>query len=55
MNNRLQEIFEARKKEGRAALIIFAAAGFPNMEQSEKDVELAIAHGADVIELGAPF
>ncbi len=53
--NRLQKIFETRKNEGRAALIIFAAGGFPDMKQSEKDVELAIMHGADIIELGVPF
>lgn len=53
--NRLKNLFEALRRKERAALIVFVEAGFPNLEQSEKDVELAVANGADVIEIGVPF
>ncbi len=53
--NRLPDIFRRCRAEGRAALIIFAEAGYPDLRQSEQDIDDAIDNGADIIELGIPF
>ena len=53
--NRIESIFQQCRAENRAALIIFAEAGYPNLAQSEQDINTAIEHGADIIELGIPF
>ncbi len=53
--DRIAAIFSRCRAEGRAALVIFAEAGYPDMARSEADIEAAIDHGADIIELGVPF
>lgn len=53
--NRITSIFQNCRSEKRAALIIFAEAGYPNLAQSEQDIDIAIENGADIIELGIPF
>ena len=53
--DRLSSIFAQCRAENRAAFIIFAEAGYPNLAQSEKDIDTAIENGADIIELGIPF
>ena len=53
--NRITSIFQNCRREKRAALIIFAEAGYPDLAQSEKDIDTAIENGADIIELGIPF
>jgi tryptophan synthase alpha chain len=51
----IQKAFETAKEEGRAALVIYTTAGFPEPESGlEALVALADA-GADVLELGVPF
>ena len=47
--------FNARRSEGRAALVPYITAGYPSKDSTvEALVSLAEA-GADVIELGIPF
>ena len=53
--DRIAAIFSRCRAEGRAALVIFAEAGYPDMARSEADIEAAIDHGGDIIELGVPF
>ncbi|MBP5300318.1 MAG: tryptophan synthase subunit alpha [Victivallales bacterium] len=53
--NRITAIFQQCRAANRAALVIFAEAGYPTLEQSEKDIDTAIENGADIIELGIPF
>ena len=48
--DRISEIFKSKKP-----LILFATAGFPTIAESEAALELAIAAGADILELGVPF
>ena len=53
--NRIESIFSRCHAENHAALIIFAEAGYPDLKQSEQDIDTAIENGADIIELGIPF
>lgn len=53
--NRIATIFQQCRAENRAALVIFAEAGYPDLAQSEQHIDNAIANGADLIELGIPF
>lgn len=51
----LEQAFAACRSEGRAALVIYTTAGFPEPEQG-LDALVALADaGADVLELGVPF
>ena len=51
----LRGVFAARRAEGRAALVVYATAGYPRPEAGlEVLVALADA-GTDVLELGVPF
>ena len=43
------------KKGGKASFIPFVVAGSPSLELCEQAIEVLIAEGADVIELGVPF
>lgn len=52
---RLTHAFERAKAEGRAALVCYAMAGDPSLEQSARLVAALDDAGADVIELGVPF
>lgn len=52
---RIEGAFAAARSEGRAALMPYFTAGFPD-EATSEEVLLAIARaGADLIELGVPF
>jgi tryptophan synthase alpha chain len=42
-------------RAGRAALIPYVTAGFPDMQTSHAVVEAFVAAGADIVELGVPF
>jgi len=53
--DKIKRIFATCQEEDRAALIIFCSCGFPDMESSERAIEIAIEGGADIIELGVPF
>ena len=41
--------------EGRAALIIYLPAGYPDMQGSQDCIEAAVEGGADLIEVGFPY
>jgi tryptophan synthase alpha chain len=47
--------FEAARSEGRAALMPYMMAGFPDRESSFAIAEAYVDAGADLIELGVPF
>jgi tryptophan synthase alpha chain len=47
--------FEIARSEGRAALMPYMMAGFPDLASSEAVADAYVAGGADVVELGAPF
>ncbi|MFA6723907.1 MAG: tryptophan synthase subunit alpha [Lentisphaeria bacterium] len=53
--NKIDQVFQRCRAEGRAALIIFCSCGFPDMARSEAAIARAIESGADIIELGLPF
>jgi len=47
--------FERARSEGRAALMPYLMAGFPDLETSRAVAQAYVDSGADIIELGAPF
>jgi len=51
---RIATAFEAAREEGRAALMPYMMAGFPN-HQASLAIAAAYADGADLVELGVPF
>ncbi len=51
----ITETFQARKAEGRAVLVPFITAGFPEPSSTVPMLEAAADAGADVLELGIPF
>jgi tryptophan synthase alpha chain len=52
---RLQGAIRAANDDGRAALIIYLPAGYPDMDISRACLEAAAEAGADVLEVGFPF
>ena len=55
MTDRIARMFERTRAEGRPAVIVFAPAGWPELDASVEIVEAAVAGGADAFELGMPF
>ncbi|MFP5309278.1 MAG: tryptophan synthase subunit alpha [Actinomycetes bacterium] len=47
--------FATARDEGRAALVVYLPAGFPDMPTSRACLEAAAEAGADVLEVGFPF
>lgn len=52
---KVEQAIRAANDEGRAALIIYLPAGYPDMETSQECLEAAVEGGADVIEVGFPY
>jgi tryptophan synthase alpha chain len=52
---RIEAAFRAAKGEGRAALMPYMMAGFPDRETSLRVAESYADSGADLVELGVPF
>jgi tryptophan synthase alpha chain len=52
---RIEAAFRAAKDEGRAALMPYMMAGYPDLEASRAVAESYADNGADLIELGVPF
>jgi tryptophan synthase alpha chain len=52
---RIQQLFDRRKSEGKAALIAYLTAGDPTPEATPGLVAALERGGADLIELGVPF
>ena len=55
MTTRIDTLFAALKRDGRAALVTFITAGDPDPETSLALLRELPAAGADVVELGMPF
>jgi len=53
--SRIEGVFKQAKKEGRAALIPYLTAGYPDLNSCLELVKTLAASGADIIELGIPF
>ncbi len=53
--NRLSGYFTKLHENKRKALIGYLTAGDPDLEQSEKDLRMALTHGVDILEIGVPF
>ncbi len=53
--DRIAEAFASCREAGRAALIIYLPAGFPDMATSEACLRAAAVAGADILEVGFPF
>ena len=52
---RVGAAIRAANDEGRAALVIYLVAGYPDMATSRACMEAAVEAGADVLEVGFPF
>jgi tryptophan synthase alpha chain len=53
--DRIRRAFDAAAREGRAALIPYAVAGYPDAATSEEIAVAAIDAGADLLEVGLPY
>jgi len=51
----ISRTFEARRSEGRAALVTYVTAGYPALDSTVALLEALASAGADVLELGIPF
>jgi tryptophan synthase alpha chain len=52
---RIADAFAATRSEGRAALMPYLMAGFPDRETSAAVADAYVDAGADLVELGVPF
>jgi tryptophan synthase alpha chain len=52
---RIQAAFDAAAAEGRAALVVYLTACYPDPDTSRACFEAAVEAGADVLEVGLPF
>jgi tryptophan synthase alpha chain len=48
-------VFEAARAEGRAALVGYLPAGFPDVDGSVEAMRTMVENGCDVIEVGMPY
>jgi len=55
MNNRIDDVFAACRREKRKALILYLCAGDPSLDATAKLIPALAEAGADLIELGIPF
>jgi tryptophan synthase alpha chain len=54
-NDRVREMFERTRAEGRPALIPFVPGGWPERDATVEIVQAAVDAGADAFEIGMPF
>ena len=47
--------FAAAREEGRAALVGYLPAGFPDVDGAVEAIGVMVEHGCDVIEIGLPY
>lgn len=52
---RVADAIRGANDEGRAALVIYLPAGFPDLDTSRACMQAAVAAGADVLEVGFPY
>ena len=55
MSGSTRPVFEAARAEGRAALVGYLPAGFPDVEGSVDAMRVMVENGCDVIEVGLPY
>lgn len=53
--SRVAQAVRAANAAGRAALVIYLPAGYPDMDTSQACLEAAAAAGADLLEVGFPY
>lgn len=53
--NRIDDTFHTLRTRGQAALVPFFIAGDPDMDTTRELLRVAVASGADVLEIGVPF
>jgi tryptophan synthase alpha chain len=53
--SRVSDAIRKANADGRAALIVYLPAGFPDMDASQACLEAAAAAGADLLEVGFPY
>lgn len=51
----IQDAFATARSQGRAALVVYLTAGYPDRTTSKACFEAAVDAGADVLEVGLPF
>ncbi|GAA1182590.1 tryptophan synthase subunit alpha [Ornithinimicrobium humiphilum] len=51
----LEQVFARCREEGRAALVAYLPAGYPDLETSVAAVRAVAEAGADVVEVGVPY
>ncbi|MEY4169381.1 MAG: hypothetical protein RLZ94_454, partial [Actinomycetota bacterium] len=51
----LADTFARARAEGRAALIGYLPAGFPNRDDSVRLMRAMVAAGVDIVEVGLPY
>lgn len=51
----LDTVFESCRAEGRAALITYLTAGFPDNDNSRAAATAVVEAGADIVEVGVPY
>lgn len=54
-DTRLTRMFADAKREGRAVIMPFVTAGWPELDDTERLIPALIEGGADLIEIGIPF
>jgi tryptophan synthase alpha chain len=52
---RVEDAFAAARAQGRAALVVYLTAGYPDVATSKACFEAAVDAGADLLEVGLPF
>ena len=55
MSGSVRTAFDAAKAEGRAALVGYLPAGFPDVPGSAEAMKVMVESGCDVIEVGLPY
>ena len=51
----VRDAFDRARAEGRAALVGYLPAGFPDVAGSIRAMQVMVEHGCDVIEVGLPY
>jgi tryptophan synthase alpha chain len=53
--DRVPDAIAAANADGRAALVVYLPAGFPDLDGSRECLEAAVEGGADLLEVGFPY
>jgi tryptophan synthase alpha chain len=53
--NRVEAAIRGANEDGRAALVVYLPAGFPDLAASRACLEAAVEAGADLLEVGFPY